>query len=624
LTRFFARNPWFAACLVLLLVGSCSKQVVDNPATPGASTATLTGIVFSLGGAGLPLAGAAITSSPASGASTTTNAQGMFTLTIPAGKTVAVGIAKAGFAAHPIAFNVAGGIVQSTALSVLPVAANLALTVANGGDIRDAGVKTVATFPVASINGHPSAAVRLTGLDPNTYQALALPGTFAARNLLSSPGYFRPVSAAELVIGDGLGTDYTLALPAQLELGIPVALQGLTGLGLGSLVECFRYDETSGEWKSFAQGTVVTSSVYGVPAVKVAVDKGGWYAAGFFDANTACLQGTVLSGANPAANADLQAFPGGLTRTDGSGVYSVLVPANATIQLVSSRSASGALSVGSAVIASGTSGGACLAQNVTLQPAGGLLTYVVHAQLMRGRDEISVPRHSVRVQIQANTSPTPTPVDAATVEINHGTGWIGVPRTGPGRYELVSGMGSAITLTAGANYDLRIDLESDGTFDATSTVRMPGPPVITVPTAGGLEPSPFTCTWNDPSIAISGYTARYIGSFESSSFGTLPSQFVVNAPGASKLIGDGVADAVNHMPNDLLVSGEYTFRLWATNGPVQYAVPGFLLFNTPNISGSGVIGWFSAISQADSVKFTSLGDGSRPMSVMFPAHRPNR
>jgi hypothetical protein len=200
-------------------------------------------------------------------------------------------------------------------------------------------------------------------------------------------------------------------------------------------------------------------------------------------------------------------------------------------------------------------------------------------------------------------------VDGATVEINPGTGWITLPRTAPGIYSKINGQGALLTLVPGAAYALRLDITSDGTTDGTATVLMPGAPTVSAPAANsGVDPT-FLSAWTDPAEGIPSYSARYIGSFESSNFGTFPARFVVLFPEESKTIGDGVFDDANHMPNDPLPAGEYTFRVWATNGPVQYPLPGFLLFTTPNISGNGVSGWFSAIAQADSITITSLGSG---------------
>jgi hypothetical protein len=595
----------------LLAFAACSKKGSENPVKPpGSSTATFTGLVASLAAGGGPVPSARVGASPSSGTEATSNAQGLFSLAIPSGA-VTVTVSKAGFAPHPLRLNVAAGAVQTAAVSMLPIAASPVVTAATGSTVSDPGAKTSILLTADFVTGVANVVVDFTGLDPSSFQALAFPGTFDARNLLNATGHLRPVSLADLRISDGLDTEYPLAHSVQLELAIPVPFQGLPEMASGSLVQCFHFDDATGTWQAFAQGVVGISSVYGgQPAVKVGVTQSGWFAAGLFDGGAACAEGVVSSGGTPVPGADVQAFPGGIAHTDDSGVYTVDVPPSVPVQLVATRPSGGTVTVGAASGTSGTIGGGCLAANIALQNASGQ-TYVVRAQLIRGRDALSVPRDEALVKIVTNAT-NPVPVDGATVQINPGTGWITLPRTAPGLYSEINGQGASLTLVPGAVYALRVDITSDGTIDGAASVLMPGAPTISAPAAGsGVDPT-FVSAWTDPAGGIPSYTARYIGSFESSNFGTFPARFVVLFPEQSKTIGDGVFDDINHMPNDPLLAGEYTFRVWATNGPVQYAIPGFVLFTTPNITGTGVSGWFSAIAQADSIKFTSLGSGGAP------------
>src|SRR5262249_37589695 len=377
------------------------------------------------------------------------------------------------------------------------------------------------------------------------------------------------------------------------DLPISTAMQSLPELTPGAHVACFRYDVPSGVWKSFADGVVTTSSVFAsLPVVRVSVTTGGWIAAGLFDAGTACFSGMVTRDGAPTPNAAVEAFPGGATRTDASGAFTIQVPPSMPVQIVASALASGAFAVGAFAGPAGSIGAGCLGANVVLQSAATNQTRI-EAQLLRGRDAQSAPRQIAMVKITVNNA-AHTPVDGATVQINHGTGWDDLPQIGPGLYGKISDVNAALSLVAGANYDLRGDIQSDGTFDATGSVTMPGLPVISAPSAGATVDPSFLATWSDPAASASNYTATYIGSFESSNDGTFPARFVVNYPEQSKTVGDGSVDAADHMNNDPLPAGEFTFRLWATNGPVRYPVDNFVLFSTPNITGTGVTGWFSA------------------------------
>jgi hypothetical protein len=315
----------------------------------------------------------------------------------------------------------------------------------------------------------------------------------------------------------------------------------------------------------------------------------------------------------------VQAFPGGTTRTDAGGVYVVGAPPASPIEIVATRLTAGSVTPGSIGLTTGAIGTTTMAADLTLLPAPGALTYTIRAQLVRGRDVIGVRRDEAIVRIIAGTTPSPTPVNGAVVQIRNTASWVTLPALnaslyGAGSYGILSGLANgSITLVRDSTYSLRVDLDADGTFDATASVRMPGQPAIVAPSEGAVMDSAFACTWTDDASGITGYSASYVGSFESDSLGAIPARFVVASPALTQFVGDGVRDVAHHMPNDPLPLGPFTFRLWAFNGPIQYALPDTTLFTTPNVTGTNVTGWFSAFAQADSVGFRSLGiNGTRP------------
>src|SRR5215831_9794967 len=166
-----------AAAVLSLAVLSCSKKNDSGTtAPPGSSTATISGLVASLSGAGLPLAGATVTSDPASGAPVTTNGLGEFTLTIPANTPVTVTASKQGYTLHSFRLQLAGGESRGLSLSLLPFGVTQIVTTSVGGKAVDPTTKAAVTLPPNFVTSVGAARVAVTGLDPTTGQALGMPG----------------------------------------------------------------------------------------------------------------------------------------------------------------------------------------------------------------------------------------------------------------------------------------------------------------------------------------------------------------------------------------------------------------------------------------------------------------
>ena len=597
-----------AACALPLILGGCSKK--DNPGTPAppsATTATVSGLVASLSGGGLVLAGATVSSDPAapSGSSATTNGLGQFTLTVPANTPITVTATKSGYTAHAYHLQLATAESRGLSLSLLPFGVSQVVPALAGGKVVDLTSKDAVTLPGGYVTGVNAARVALTGIDPTTGQALGMPGGLAALNIFNVSGSLDPIALAEIRVDNGAGIDYALEQPVQLELKIPASRVG--DVAPGSQVQCFRFDPTDGIWKAFAYGTRVTSSVDGQPAIKVAVDHLSWYAAAFVTSSTACVSGVVSASGQAVPNVDVQAFPGSLTRTNTLGQYEVDAPQNAPVQIVAIRVASGVITSAGSVIQSPVSGGPCAQRDLSLE-GGGALSFIVEAQLIRGRDQFGLLRDEAVARIRLVASPNPTPYDGANVQVLANGFTKTLPALGtPGYYGLITGQNAGINLQRGFLYTLRIDFDNDGVFDATSQLIMPGAIGITTPTKDQIVDPTFDAIWTDDAENAFDYDTRYVGSLEWLTFGSFPNQFVVESPTLQTTIGNGVGNPALHMSNDPLGSGQFTFRLWATNGPIRYALPDTTLFTEPNITGANVTGWFSAISMADSVTFGSIG-----------------
>ena len=572
---------------------------------PPGPTASVSGVVFNLTGGGSPLAGATVSSTPGAGSNVTTNGLGQYTLTIPAEQVVSVTVSKAGFASHPVNLKASAGNAEGLTLSLLPIGVTQNVAAASGGQVMDPVSRTAVTLPAGFVSSSSTAQVQVTGLDPTTVQSMAMPGTISALNLFNASGNLDPISVAEVTVGDAAGNGYALAKTIHLELPIPASR--VAELLPGSALQCFRYDPTDGLWKAFAYGTVASSGIGGVPVVKVDVDHLSWYAAGLLDGTPACVSGIVTAGGTPIPNVNVQAFPGGLTTTNSLGQYEVDAAPHAAIQLVATRVAGGAITTAGASAQSDTIGNPCVQRNLALQ-SGPAQSYIVEAQLIRGRDAATIIRDEATVRIRVNTSPTFPAYNNAVVKLNGGGTVTTLPSIGNGYYGVIGGVSGSLSLQRGSSYELDLDFDGDGAMDASATVLMPGGMRILSPSNDAIVDSVFAAEWSDDASSFTGYDAIYVGSFEPLTFPIPPQVFVTGWPAGTVTVGDrtAIGDPALHLPNDPLPTGQYYFHLWAANGPIRYALPDTTLFGTPNITGPGVTGWFSAISMADSIKIGSI------------------
>src|SRR5262249_26949102 len=162
------------------------------------------------------------------------------------------------------------------------------------------------------------------------------------------------------------------------------------------------------------------------------------------------------------------------------------------------------------------------------------------------------------------------PYDGAKVQVTANGSTKTLPSLGPGIYGLVTGQNVGINLQRGYPYTLTIDFDNDGVVDATSQILMPGAVSIITPAPDAIENPSFDAQWTDDATSSFDSSTRYVGSFEWLTFGSIPNQFVASYPLLAYTVGNGVGDPALHMTNDPLGSGQFTFRLWATNGPIRY------------------------------------------------------
>ena len=157
----------FPAAVVLLLLGfltlSCSKKGGGGGtvAPPTTATATVTGVT--LGSAGLPLANSTVSCTPSAGVTATSNSFGYFSLKVPANTPISITASHAGFADHPIPFQLATNENRALTIVLTPFGGTGSLTVSSGGKVTD-NVGAFAQVRTSTRGGRPSTAcIRCSG-----------------------------------------------------------------------------------------------------------------------------------------------------------------------------------------------------------------------------------------------------------------------------------------------------------------------------------------------------------------------------------------------------------------------------------------------------------------------------
>ncbi|TMQ60718.1 MAG: hypothetical protein E6K75_02665, partial [Candidatus Eisenbacteria bacterium] len=116
-------------------------------------------------------------------------------------------------------------------------------------------------------------------------------------------------------------------------------------------------------------GTIGPSSVDGQPAIKATIFHLSWYGGAPAAAETGCVQGTVKVDGSPAANVDVEAFPGSSTRTDAQGHYQVEAALNSVVRVDATQVSGTQFRVAEGTVSVGASAAICAILDLSLGAA---------------------------------------------------------------------------------------------------------------------------------------------------------------------------------------------------------------------------------------------------------------
>ena len=618
--------------LVMAAIGiwlsSCSKNSsTTGPSTSSSGTTMVTGIVNDASTTGNPVIAGATVSVVGTNTSVTTDAKGMFSVSVPSDTAKTINISKTGYSLNEVVVNLAGGTTKNITVSLMKIGATQAVPVSSGGAVTDPNSHAAITLPSNFVTASGNVNVTVTGLDPTTDQIKALPGGLQAVDANNKTIYLQPVSFAEYTVTDANGNvlqfNSSSSIGANIELPIPVSLRGKPGYGTGDPIECYLYDPSSGKWKTPVPGTIGPSSADpSIPAIKATIFHLSWYGGAPAISQQVCIQGYVKnSNGTPAAGVEVDAYPGASATTDMNGFFHINSAPSSNVRVVATVLSGSTVSTAEGVVYTGTSTDSCYTSpDLTLGlPQQG--NFQVTAELYHsGSGDETFDYAEATIQLTTPGGTTMKGWDSANVQIGYGSQFVTLPSSGNGSYFAFSGLpgSSSFKLTPGELYEIKIDFDKNGTVDAEGSVRMVGVTKITNPPDSGTVGKTFTATWTDSGSVYPGYSANYWGLLSGGSTGLY---FLTTA--TSKVIGDNSVDSTfwgYPQVNSPLPAGQYELSLWSFNGP-----GGFLQSvgaQLPNINGQNVTGYFYSYYLGTPVSFTSSGTG--PESAKTPFSRLSR
>jgi CarboxypepD_reg-like domain len=611
-----------------LWLSSCSKS--SNPTGPGNSSnptgkATVTGIVNDASTTGSPAIAGAVVSIAGTSTSDTTDAKGMFSISVP-NDTVTINVTKSGYSLNEVVVYLKGDSTENLTVSLMKAGTTKTVSASSGGSVTDPNSDAIISMPPNFVSASGNVNVTVTGLDPTTDQIKALPGGLEAVDANGNTEYLKPVSFAEYTVTDANGNVLQFNTSAgagmNIELPIPASLRGQPGYGIGDHIECYLFDPSDGKWKSPVDGVIGNSSVNSsIPVIKATIMHLSWYGGAPAVNQRACIKGYVKNAnGTPAVGAAIDAYPGGEAVTDKNGYYDVDAAPSSNVRIVATIYSGTTVSTAEGVVYTGAVADSCYTSpDLTLGlPQQG--NFEVDANLFKlGSGGSYFDEADVTINLMTANGDE-EPWDSADVEIGYNNQFVNVPSTGSGNYQIFNLLGGNFTLTPGVQYQIKVDFDKNGTFDATGSVRMVGITQITYPADGDTVQPMFTATWSDSGSTNPGYSANYWLSLsgDSASLEFLTTQ-------TSQVIGDGSTDSLFYgyvQTNDPLPPGDdYYMSILTYNGPNSFlSTYGAQL---PNINGQNVIGYFDSYFIGEDISFSVAGL-SKPLALTRPASSSRR
>lgn len=392
--------------------------------------------------------------------------------------------------------------------------------------------------------------VMVTPLDP-THEDAALPGDLIAGG--SNPNPLNAVTFAEFSIVDSSGKRVNLKSNASAIVELPIPLGLREDYPLDSKIHCYAYDPATGKWEDFVEGTVALSTVDKVtPVLRASIRHFSWYGGAPTIQDQECVVVQVFSKVTgkPLEGATITARPGLKAVSNQDGVASITVEKGAKVKYTATKTYTDTYvddagnlipQQGSKVIEFGRveqddelvslTPGPCKDSSApdkskpvrveTGPLPSGAFVYQVTAVVSSGSTSVIVEKG---VPDENGDIDEPEPVDGASVKLQVSGGDdinlvslsamlpAGTPVQATGLY--TSPNGSMVSAKGGERYTLAVDVDGNGSVDATASCSVPGMLSWVVPQDGGeYAADGFTASWNDSAASTPDYSAQYIAVF---------------------------------------------------------------------------------------------------------------
>jgi hypothetical protein len=380
--------------------------------------------------------------------------------------------------------------------------------------------------------------VAVTPLDP-TREDAALPGDLIAGG--SSPNALEAVTFAEFSIVDSSGKKVNLKADksAIVELPIPLALRA--AYPLDSKIHCYAYDPQTGKWEDFVEGTVSLSSVDKMtPVLRASIRHFSWYggAPAIMDQKCVLVQVVSKLTGKPLEGATVSARPGLKATTGKDGLATITVKKDASIKYTATKTYTDTYvddkgnlipQQGSKVIEIGrveedqdlavpvlgpcpkdapASLDSSKAVRIETGPLpSGAFVFEISAFVQDGNTSVQVEKG---IPDESGSPEDPEPVDDAKVTLVTGDGksvalmsllsmlpaGAVMPGMGLGLYTAPNGQ--MLAANGGERYTLQVDVDGNGSVDASASCTVPGKLAWIKPEAGAsYDSAGFMAAWSD-------------------------------------------------------------------------------------------------------------------------------
>ena len=256
------RGPSALTLALLLAISGCGGDSdAPAPAAPPAATGSVSGTVVA-SRSGAALAGVAVTSD---GRSTSTAADGSFTLTdVPTGDAKVLAFERSGHAKSVLVVAVSAGVTARANARLTPIGTAQTFDAAAGATLTVAGSTAQVSLPAAGlvtttgVAASGAVTAEVTPINPATDPA-NMPGNYTAQAAVAggAPQSIESFGALNVTLKDGAGKALNLAPGKTATIRIPLATRSPSP---PATVPLFYFDEAAGLWVQQGSATLAGSA----------------------------------------------------------------------------------------------------------------------------------------------------------------------------------------------------------------------------------------------------------------------------------------------------------------------------------------------------------------------------